>query len=382
MKIIRNPFMFEFSDTDEATDRKTCPSEQPSDFNSLLVESASTSVDSQIFVKSLLGTLSVQINLEKTSQDLIDLIAQRTHFNPVDHYAEFRGCVLVLLSKLKDQGILNDSTVTIRSRLGGGLVRLSEFPFALEALERTPMPDLNEYEPEITFKGSRITRNLIKLVTDSLDAGLYWPEALGFDDFLVDEEGRVYADPAPVPIPVAHLEAEHRIPAALDDAIRWHFDSCIRSNMTDLAHSIEHYFRFEGRLPAYMDDLVDKLLNCRLRGGQFEVKYKQKLLIHFGGLPSVCRVNIIHQVKLLLDSLDELDKQDFWRAVEFSDIYGDWYHRAESNWVVNETLSKRTYGHDKESAFHLCRNYFTHSFGNSWVMVSPYLYTFWCQAFQ
>ncbi|KAM3210128.1 hypothetical protein ACQJBY_064265 [Aegilops geniculata] len=322
----------------------------------------------QIFVETVLGvTMSLQFELSKSSQEFAEAVKMSTVFNQTEHYLEYGGTILHSKTKLNETGIGKGSTVRIRTRVLGGIpdqqtLVLAQFPFEDGILRMIQMPDSADTEPELTPMGSTIFRNLIKLVTDSLDGGFYWTENLTFHDFSVDEKGRVYALRPPVPISdvLVPLEADH-------GRHYMHIQSCFKANLDDLGEHIELYFRLHGKYPAYMQNLVRKLKQFRLVAGQLEPSCKLALLTHFGGLPYMCRINIVFQLKIILDSLGWEGRLAFFRAIERCNINSEWQINVQANWVTHITYAKGSYAGDKPSAFFVSRNYFSHSYGNAWI---------------
>jgi hypothetical protein len=239
----------------------------------------------------------------------------------------------------------------ICSRICGGRTIITDIPLN-DIFQWRQIPDRVEKELEYTDLGSQVLRGVVKTATETIDAGRCWSGTLKLEDFAHDDNGTVCSNRAATDYPNPGR---------------------IRKNLQDLAASIESHFSVNGKFPAYLQNLIKKLRRSTVvwdqtvRRHRLDWVYMLVLLSHFAGLPSMCRANVVYQLKVYFDKLPERQQKLFKKALRRCSLKVNWLELVSTNPVVQITFLNGTYGDSPVSPFFLSRNYFSHSYQNSWV---------------
>ncbi|KAK1608196.1 hypothetical protein QYE76_031869 [Lolium multiflorum] len=302
--------------------------------------------ETQIFVKTIRGsTISTQVDLSKESGILREIMKDRGEIITAAQNFEFNHKLLDNVSELRSFGLMRNCTVNVCQGLLGGHISLPDYPLE-NIMVMTPIPDQQEDEPKFTPGGCKIFQGLVRVVVNTITGGQCWTcVPLTLEQFYV-ENGEVHAEPGELGDATGRL-------------IEW--------NLWDLANEIRSFFVLDNKRPAYVDHLVTMLRRGIGDREELGDEYRLALLGNFAQLPSMCRQNILLQVKIMFDGLSIQRKQDFIYILQRCVINRQWFNCVEQNWVTHRTFVNGYYLDSKEYAFWLSRNYTSHAPQNSWL---------------
>ncbi|PUZ43996.1 hypothetical protein GQ55_8G052800 [Panicum hallii var. hallii] len=299
----------------------------------------------QVFVKHLHGTLSLQVDLTKDVEVLKEVVEKRLQRNVSDEYFAYYLKELEPRNSLLSYGIKRDSTISLTPRLRGGRRRLKTLlRFFLkhkeELVKLVELPDGSD-SVELTYMGCKFLASWLCCFLRAFASGRSWGGSFDLVSFLVPRQS-------------VHI---FKTPSKELNSRNLHMDC------TTFTRFVRVMFVLNNQHPPYLLHLLSMLDNLTMEDLSADMLFA--LATHISLMPSLNRVCLVYLIKRRYDGWRLSERRRFRNHVSMCQLHQIWLLNLRFvplfGDVLVETLRRSAVSHnDWHQLFVTIRNYNTH----------------------